>query len=165
MQPERSAEVRGWLRKAANDLRGAEVDLAAFPPLPEDALFHCQQAVEKAMKAYLTSHDVAFKRTHDLDELAAQCELIDPSLHGFLDPARELTVFAWRSCYPGEPSEPDPEEAVAALDVARTAFQEETGRGMKSGAATDARHPVPEPGHGQADLWSSGWYSMRGGPV
>ena len=123
MQPERTGEVRAWLRKAANDLRAADIDLAASPPLPEDALFHCQQAVEKAAKAYLTFHEVAFRRTHDLDELAAGCESIDPSLHGFLDPARELTVFAWRFRYPGEPAEPEPDEARLALDVARAAFR------------------------------------------
>lgn len=128
MQPEKADEVRGWLRKAANDLRGAEIDLAAFPPLPEDALFHCQQAVEKAMKAFLTIHDEAFRRTHDLDELAAACEAIDPGLHEVLDPARELTVFAWRFCYPGEPSDPAPGEAQAALDVARSVFQVVLGR-------------------------------------
>ena len=49
----RSADTRGWLRKAAQDLRGAEIDLAAAPPLPGDAAFHCQQATEKALKAFL----------------------------------------------------------------------------------------------------------------
>lgn len=47
MQPEKVKEVRAWFRKATNDLRGADIDLAASPPLIEDALFHCQQAVEK----------------------------------------------------------------------------------------------------------------------
>jgi HEPN domain-containing protein len=48
MQLEKIAEVRAWLQKAQNDLRGADIDLAASPPLIEDALFHCQQAAEKA---------------------------------------------------------------------------------------------------------------------
>ena len=48
------ADVRSWLIKAANDLRGADVDLAAAPPLLEDARFHCQQLVEKSFKAFLT---------------------------------------------------------------------------------------------------------------
>ena len=43
----RVVDTRGWLHKAAGDLRGAEVDLAANPPLTEDAAFHCQQAAEK----------------------------------------------------------------------------------------------------------------------
>jgi len=31
MQPEKAAVVRGWLSKAANDLRGARIDLEANP--------------------------------------------------------------------------------------------------------------------------------------
>ena len=46
MQPEKLAEVRSWLKKAASDLRGADIDLAASPPFIEDMLFHCQQAAE-----------------------------------------------------------------------------------------------------------------------
>lgn len=46
----RVAETREWLLKAALDFRGARIDLDANPPLLEDALFHCQQAVEKALK-------------------------------------------------------------------------------------------------------------------
>jgi hypothetical protein len=38
-------------------LRGADIDLAASPPIIEDMLFHCQQAAEKAMKGFLTAHD------------------------------------------------------------------------------------------------------------
>jgi HEPN domain-containing protein len=53
MQPEKIAEVQAWLKKAADDLRGADLDLAAIPPFIEDALFHCQQAAEKAMKGFL----------------------------------------------------------------------------------------------------------------
>jgi hypothetical protein len=41
MQPEKVTEVREWFQKATNDLRGANIDLAALPPLIEDALFHC----------------------------------------------------------------------------------------------------------------------------
>jgi len=52
MQPDKAAVVRGWLGKAANDLRGARIDLDAVPPLIEDALFHCQQAAEKAIKDF-----------------------------------------------------------------------------------------------------------------
>ena len=53
-ESERAADTRAWLSKAEADLRGATVDLAADPPLLEDALFHCQQAAEKALKAFLT---------------------------------------------------------------------------------------------------------------
>ena len=101
MADEKKQEVQDWLRKAASDLRSARVGLAADPPLIEDALFHCQQATEKAMKGFLTAHDTAFRKTHDLDELALACEHIDESLQDVLEPARDLTVFAWEFRYPG----------------------------------------------------------------
>jgi len=42
MADEQRREVQAWLRKAGDDLRGAQVDLAADPPLIEEARFHCQ---------------------------------------------------------------------------------------------------------------------------
>ena len=80
MQPDKAAVVRSWLSKAASDLRGAHIDLEADPPLIEDALFHCQQAAEKSLKAFLTAHDTPFKKTHDLDELGRACLERDASL-------------------------------------------------------------------------------------
>jgi HEPN domain-containing protein len=95
MKAETAEEARAWFQKAASDLRGAEVDLAATPPLVEDALFHCQQAAEKAMKGFLTAYDRVFRKTHDLDELGQACEAIDSALATVLGPTRDLTVFAW----------------------------------------------------------------------
>ena len=113
--------VQAWLRKAENDLRGARVDLDAEPPLIEDALFHCQQAAEKAMKAFLTANGVAFRKTHDLDELASVCAQIDASLKDALDPARDLTAFAWEFHYPGPDEAPPKAEAQDALLLAQAA--------------------------------------------
>jgi hypothetical protein len=39
MKPEKNQEVQAWLKKARDDLRGAQIDLEASPPLIEDALF------------------------------------------------------------------------------------------------------------------------------
>lgn len=120
MADEKDREVRAWLRKADDDLRSAQVDLAADPPLIEDALFHCQQAAEKAMKAFLTAHDTSFRKTHDLDELAAACGAIDATLNDALDPARDLTVFAWAFRYPGADEPPPETEAHESLTLAQT---------------------------------------------
>lgn len=119
MADEKQTEVQIWLRKADNDFRGAEIDLDADPPLVEDALFHCQQATEKAMKAFLTANDTIFRKTHDLDELASSCEKLNSSLKVTLDPARELTVFAWEFRYPGSDEAPPKDEAVDSLSIAR----------------------------------------------
>jgi HEPN domain-containing protein len=86
-------------------LRGADVDLAAVPPLIGDAAFHCQQAAEKALKAFLTWRDVPFRKTHDLAEIGQQCIAVDRSLEALCRSAEGLTTFAWIFRYPGEPEE------------------------------------------------------------
>lgn len=123
MRPEIVEEVRSWLGKARADLRAAEVDIGASPPLIGDALFHCQQAAEKALKAFLAAHEVPSRKTHDLDELAIACGRIDPGLDREADPARELTAFAWEFRYPGESEEPSRQEAEEALVIAGRVFQ------------------------------------------
>jgi HEPN domain-containing protein len=122
MKPEKQREVQAWLQKAQNDLRGAQIDLDASPPLIEDTLFHCQQACEKAMKGFLTYHDRIFRKTHDLDVLAQACLSIDPVLAAVLDPARDLTVFAWEFRYPGETETPPEDEVRSYLTTARQVF-------------------------------------------
>lgn len=51
--PVRIMETTAWLRRAASDLRAAAHELGADPPILDDLVFHCQQAVEKSMKAFL----------------------------------------------------------------------------------------------------------------
>jgi HEPN domain-containing protein len=105
--------------KAALDFRGAEIDLAAAPPLLEDALFHSQQAVEKSLKAFLVWHDVVFRKTHSLEELGRRCCEIDTGLTALVDEAAPLTEYAWAFRYPGAAPVPDDLEARDALRVAR----------------------------------------------
>lgn len=78
--PARLTDTNPWLRKASNDLRCAEIDLAAAPPATEDAVFHSQQAVEKALKAFLVWHDAAFAKTHDIGKLGTTAVEVDETL-------------------------------------------------------------------------------------
>jgi HEPN domain-containing protein len=119
MPPEaRAQEVAAWLARARQDLRAVRVDLDADPPLLADAAFHCQQAVEKALKALLTRHDHPFRRTHDIGELALACLEHEPSLEPLLRESAPLTEYAWRFRYPGEPFEPERQEVEDALELA-----------------------------------------------
>jgi HEPN domain-containing protein len=117
----RAEEVAGWLARAAQDLRAAEVDLAAAPSLLADAAFHCQQAVEKALKAFLTRHDHPFRRTHDLGELGLACLEHEPALEPLLRASAPMTEYAWRFRCPGEVFEPERREVEDALALARRA--------------------------------------------
>jgi len=120
MSPEagRADEAREWMAKVAGDLRAAKIDLGAEPPLVEDALFHCQQAVEKALKAFLAWNDRPFRKTHSLEELGRECCTIDVGLETSVDEAAPLTEYAWAFRYPGAPPTPELSEGEEALATA-----------------------------------------------
>jgi len=121
--PELIAETKTWLIKAKRDLEAAAFELTAKPAFTSDIVFHAQQAAEKTLKAFLTWHSTVFRRTHLLEELGAQCLLLDPTLRPMVGEAVPLTQYAWKFRYPGEPGEPSPEEAESALATARALYE------------------------------------------
>ena len=52
LDPIRIAETRAWFMKAADDLRAADYEFTAEPPLLGDIVFHCQQAGGKASRVF-----------------------------------------------------------------------------------------------------------------
>jgi len=94
------------------------VDLAAIPPLLEDALYHCQQAAEKALKGFLVMHSQPFRRTHDIGELAALCVELDASLQAAVAPAAPLTEYNSAFRYPDTRDRPSQAEANDARAIA-----------------------------------------------
>ena len=80
--PELVAETRAWLVRAVDDLREAEHDLTAAPPLLRGAVFHCQQAAEKAMKGSSPGTvDRSARRTTSPRSGACARRWIGPSNH------------------------------------------------------------------------------------
>jgi HEPN domain-containing protein len=120
--PVRTDETKSWLGVAQKDLRRADVLKETIPPDLEGVLFFCQQAAEKAWKAFLTWHDVVFRKTHNLDEIGGQCAAIDSSLTETAANAHWLTSFASRFRYPGAEYVPDAEEVDRAIATARAVF-------------------------------------------
>jgi len=69
-----------WLNKARDDLITVKL-LGVFDEYPMVvACFHCQQAVEKSLKAFLAARDIPFLYRHDLGYLLDLCHDADPSL-------------------------------------------------------------------------------------
>jgi HEPN domain-containing protein len=106
-----SQEASEWLRLAARDLRLAELALADVPPLAGEALYHAQQAAEKALKGFLVNSGVVYPLTHDLRKLPELCAGVVAGLAAALIPAAGLRQFAVRFRYPGE-DQPTREEAL-----------------------------------------------------
>lgn len=77
LDPELVAETKGWLKKAVQDIRTAKALISENPPITESCVFHCQQAVEKSLKGFLTWHQKPFRKTHNIEELG---ELEEPDL-------------------------------------------------------------------------------------
>jgi HEPN domain-containing protein len=114
--------VREWLTIAQHDLASAQ-KLACDPDAYFDtALFHCQQAAEKAVKAFLVFHDQPFEKTHDIDRLINLALPIQPGFSSLFDEAELLTQYAVSLRYPDENVEPDREEFNRALAAVNKIF-------------------------------------------
>jgi HEPN domain-containing protein len=78
VQPvDKAKDTAEWMAKARNDLRAAGAMLALSPPDVGNALYHCQQAAEKAMKALLYWQDVPFHKTQTLQDLGKDSAMRD----------------------------------------------------------------------------------------
>jgi HEPN domain-containing protein len=110
MDEARRGLVQGWLIKAQRDLATAR-KLADDPdPLLDTAIYHCQQAAEKAVKGFLAFHDQTVVKTHDVRFLINQALLLEPAFEEWLEAAECVTPYATAYRYPDEVLEPEHEE-------------------------------------------------------
>ncbi len=112
--------VRSWLRKAASDLAAARLLGASSPAILDAAMYHCQQAAEKALKAYLVFYGESVPKSHDLGLLLDRATAIEPVLETWRDMADRLTPLATLYRYPQVTDDPLPGEFDEALDDATT---------------------------------------------
>ncbi|MCM8772641.1 MAG: HEPN domain-containing protein [Candidatus Omnitrophica bacterium] len=114
-------EIKKWLTKGLNDLKTAEILIN----LPEEEIvtdtlcFHCQQAVEKFLKAFLVASSVEFGRVHSIEYLIKLCEKIDKEFEFLYDITANLTDYAIDVRYPDEFYIPTIEEAKKAFESAQ----------------------------------------------
>jgi len=107
-----------FLKKADHDLITARQTLL-LPDGPTDTVcFHAQQAIEKALKAWLTFLRVPFPRTHDLIELLDLALPRLPEMERYRERFAELTEYAVEMRYPDDSFEPPRDEALSALSFA-----------------------------------------------
>ena len=62
-------QVEDWVLLADKDLCAAEILLNMDNPLTNIVAFHCQQAIEKYLKALIIEKDIPMIKTHDLIKL------------------------------------------------------------------------------------------------
>ena len=94
--------VREWLDRALLDLTAARRLGTGDDPLWETAVYHCQQAAEKAVKGYLVFKDRRSKKTHDVEDLVKTAEEYETRFVAWHDAAKLLTPYAQEFRYPVE---------------------------------------------------------------
>jgi HEPN domain-containing protein len=117
--------VRDWLTRACHDLQAARTLAAGKEPLLDTAIYHCQQAAEKAIKGWLQSQDKPFPKTHDIEDLVAQAAKLHGDFKQFAKVAAVLTPYVSAFRYPGGGSDepmPSAEEFDEALQHAKTIY-------------------------------------------
>ena len=120
-----------WLQKADEDFRAAE----ALDPhsTPGVICFHCQQCIEKHLKAAAAQHGLTVPRTHNLVTLSAHLGEVDDRYAALADGLEPLNAYAVLLRYPGlEASAENALQARANMRHLRDAIRifmglEETG--------------------------------------
>ena len=110
--------VRRWVAKAESDWRAVGI-LSRDPQCPRDAVcFHCQQFVEKLLKALLTLHEIEAPPTHNLRRLIQLAAPAAAELGKLIDASDTLTVHGVQSRYPDDWREIEADEMSEAITIA-----------------------------------------------
>jgi HEPN domain-containing protein len=119
-----ASEAKAWMVKAWRDLETARRAAEGVPPFYDVAVYHCQQAAEKAVKAFLVQQGKPYAKTHDIEVLVDLAGELDSSFDSLADAADALTPYATRFRYPNATFavEPEPAECNEALTQARMIY-------------------------------------------
>jgi HEPN domain-containing protein len=110
--------VNLWIKKADHDLGSAKLIYLHIPDYFDTIAFHCQQAVEKYIKAALTYMDIEFQRSHDLPYLL---ELLSRKVEiksEIFDKAILLNGFSIEIRYPDQIIHLTEDELKSAISIA-----------------------------------------------
>ena len=113
------AWVAAWLQKTDHDLATAERALNAGAPITDTAAYHCHQAAEKALKAFLAARLEPLVKTHDLMDLLTRCAAADVRFADWADRISELSAFGTVVRYPSVDADPIVSDVTHALQTAR----------------------------------------------
>jgi HEPN domain-containing protein len=111
--------LRNWIEKADHDLGTAQITCLHIPKFSDTIAFHCQQAVEKYLKAYLIFLDIPVPRTHDLNYLLSLVSDKENIANDIFDQVSELEEFAVEIRYPEIVIELTEEDIARAIQISK----------------------------------------------
>jgi len=116
--------VERWLDVAEVDRNAAATCMGGGPALYGSAAFHCQQAIEKLLKGFLTLAGKRSRKTHSLAELGTAAQASFPDIENLVTVARNWSDWVFEYRYPStnRPAKPLPKEdelrrALVTIDV------------------------------------------------
>ncbi len=110
--------AKQWLAKADNDLLNADNNLKSKKVPFDTVCFHCQQAAEKILKAYLVANQLSYPITHNLLLILEQILPFKPEAEKLRDALALLTPYAVEIRYPDDYDMPSAEDAAEARAAA-----------------------------------------------
>ena len=119
-------DVLEWIIKSEQDYQTAVVMARKRKvPVPDVVGFHCQQCIEKYLKALLVLEKLDFPKTHDLLDLLAILTENEPLLDVLKPDLRILNPFSVQFRYPGESATlEESQKALTAMKHARKFLKE-----------------------------------------
>jgi len=98
---DRVEETNEWLKFSDMDLMTAKHLWETMQPQPLEIIcYHCQQAAEKALKAFLVYNCITPPRTHDLNDLRNICRNNDDNFDEIIVSCMRLTDYSVQPRYP-----------------------------------------------------------------
>jgi hypothetical protein len=94
MDEAKRERIQDWLMKAFVDLEAARIMVTGPKYLRGTAVYHCQQAAEKAVKGYLFFQDQQFDKTHDVELLVNVAAPLNAGFLQWLVAAKRLTPYS-----------------------------------------------------------------------
>ena len=118
-----------WIEKAEADYKSAvALRRRRKEPLPDIVCYHCQQCVEKYLKAYLIAQGSTPPRIHDLEDLLNLCALYNATLTARLPLVHVLNPYGVLIRYPGMTATvAEAQAAVHAMRRLRTILRRTLG--------------------------------------
>jgi HEPN domain-containing protein len=112
-------EIVQWIIKGDHDLGTAKVTYLYIPEYLDTVTFHCQQAIEKYLKAYLIFQTIEFRFVHDLIYLLDLITQKDSDFEMYYDTLSELQGYAVEIRYPNETIYLSNEKVENAMIIAK----------------------------------------------
>jgi len=107
--------INQWLVKANEDARAANELFENENPLCGVICFHCQQAIEKILKAYLLYQGNELTKTHNIDFLLGEAKKYDDAFLGI--DLLDLNQYAVKVRYPDDFNIPSVSETKVFISI------------------------------------------------